>query len=146
MRFIVTAVTVLLLAAAPASASITSAQSLQPIELAPETHIIPGGAPAGGDWLNLPLGSIGGIRDLQCGKATPLPKDWNCDIGAGDGLQHRGNVVINYDVGRCFVVMDGHAHAWQSKIVFASHVLLKVCPGKRPWVKRPWRVGGMPPS
>lgn len=143
MRFIVTLLTVLLLAAATASAQTVPA--LEPIMLAPATGIVPGGAVAGGDWLNMPGGSIGGIRDIQCGVGTRTPKDWNCDFGAGDA-QHRGDVVINYDVGRCFTVMDGHAHATQPKAIFASHILLKVCPHRRPWTKYRWRVGGTPPT
>ena len=63
---------------------------------------VPDGGAAGGDALYLPRGDILNVRNIQGG----VLGDLNLDIGAGS-TEHPGNVVFNYDVGRCTVIFDG---------------------------------------
>lgn len=107
---------------------------LDTIQLAPHTAIVQNGAAGGGDWLNIPLGDVGGIRNIQCGKVTGRPEDLNCDIAGGDAT-HRGNVIINWDLGKCVAVFNGH------KLPEAV-----ICAGKRPWFRAKPRIGGKPPA
>lgn len=81
---------VLALAVAPASASDGYA-------------VIPGGGAEGGPALVLPNGDILNVRNVQGGTVT----DPNLDLGAGSST-HRGTLSLNYDVGRCVVIYDGH--------------------------------------
>jgi hypothetical protein len=67
--------------------------------------IVPRGGAAGGDALYLNGGDIIGPRNLQGGG----PGGQNFDIGAGS-TQDPGDVVLNYDIGRCTVIDDGHKH------------------------------------
>jgi hypothetical protein len=110
--------------------AVTSVDSFDPaITLAPNTRIEPSGAVAGGDALWLPHGDILNVRNVQGGTVD----DPNLDLGAGSST-HRGTLALNYDVGRCTVISNGH-----------KHPLAVFCPGKRPWFRRAPRVGGRPP-
>lgn len=116
------------------SIAATAGSELEVIHLAANTAISVGGGASGGDWLNIPLGDVGGIRNIQCGAVTGRSEDLNCDIAGGDA-NHRGHVIINYDLGRCVAIYDGHE---------SPDAVL--CSGKRPWFRRKPRIGGRPPS
>ena len=107
---------------------------LAAIALAPHTSIVPGGGAAGGDWINSPLGTIGGIRNVECGKVTGNPSDLNCDVGAGSHA-HPGSIILNYDIGKCVVGFDGN-----------RRMLFAICPHMRPWFRYRPRYGGSPPA
>lgn len=68
--------------------------------------LYPRGGLHGGDAWVIPLGQIQGVRDIQCGRHTGRRRDLNCDIGAGSSA-HRGDISLNWDVGRCTVIYDG---------------------------------------
>lgn len=104
------------------------------INIAPNTSIAPGGGAEGGDWVNIPLGDIGGVRNIDCGKVTGNPADLNCDVAGGDAT-HRGNVILNWDLGKCVAVFNG------DKLPDAI-----LCANKRPWFRRKPRIGGTPPN
>ncbi len=55
-----------------------------------------------------------GVRNIQAGSNNPVlsPNEWDLDIGAGTSdAGSRGNITLNYDVGRGFVVRDGNGGA-----------------------------------
>ena len=112
----------------------STASQTDTVTLAAHTAIVQNGGANGGDWLNIPLGDVGGIRNVQCGKVTGNPADLNCDI-AGGNATHRGNVIVNYDLGRCAAVFNGY-----------KQPLMVVCKGRRPWFRYKPRYGGKPPS
>jgi hypothetical protein len=78
------------------------------------TTILRNGGAAGGDALVIPRGDILNVRNIQGGTAS----DPNLDLGAGSST-HRGVLALNYDVGRCVVIYDGHRRR-----------LAKFCPHK----------------
>jgi hypothetical protein len=88
----------------------------------------PASGPSGGDVLNIPLGAIRGVRDIECGKHTTDRADVNCDIGAGSAV-HRGDVNLNWDIGRCVRIYDGHKNRVASfcprRIVFYRPVVYR---------------------
>ncbi len=61
----------------------------------------------GGAALYLPLGDVLNVRNIQGGMVTPNRGDLNLDLGAGDSV-NRGDIVLNYDVGRRVLIFDGH--------------------------------------
>jgi hypothetical protein len=67
--------------------------------------LVRGGGVAGGDALVIPGGDILNVRNIQGGTIA----DPNLDLGAGSA-SHRGTLALNYDVGRCVVIYDGHKH------------------------------------
>jgi hypothetical protein len=96
--FLATTLAVLFLLASPAEAQ-------TPTDPGPFT-IVPNGAVGGGDAAYLPQGAVVNVWDVH-GGTIDHP---NLDLGAGgDGIYApRGAVVINHDVGKCFVVENGH--------------------------------------
>lgn len=60
------------------------------------------GGAAGGDAIYLPRGDLLNVRNVQGG----VPGGLNLDIGAGS-TRHPGDVVLNYDVGRCTHIYNG---------------------------------------
>lgn len=63
----------------------------------------------GGDALYLPMGDVLNVRNIQGGMVTPDRSDLNLDLGAGSSAD-RGDIVLNYDVGRRVLIFDGHKH------------------------------------
>ena len=61
----------------------------------------------GGAALYLPLGDVLNVRNIQGGMVTSDRSDLNLDLGAGDSV-NRGDIVLNYDVGRRVLIFDGH--------------------------------------
>ena len=61
----------------------------------------------GGAALYLPLGDVLNVRNIQGGMVTSNRSDLNLDLGAGDSV-NRGDIVLNYDVGRRVLIYDGH--------------------------------------
>ena len=61
----------------------------------------------GGAALYLPLGDVLNVRNIQGGMVTSNRGDLNLDLGAGDSV-NRGDIVLNYDVGRRVLIFDGH--------------------------------------
>lgn len=84
-------------------------------------QVIPGEAQGGrGDLVLMHGGTIEGVHVIQGGTrecldpTAVLPcrerkRSLNLDIGAGDST-HRGDIGVNFDVGRCLVIFDGHRH------------------------------------
>jgi hypothetical protein len=60
----------------------------------------------GGDALYLPMGDVLNVRNIQGGMVTSNPSDLNLDLGAGSSA-NRGDIVLNYDVGRRVLIYDG---------------------------------------
>ena len=71
-----------------------------------QPYVAPRAALEGGDFINCWLCDVVGFRNIQGGKHTGDPQDLNLDIGAGSTL-HPGNVVVNWDVGRCMNIYNG---------------------------------------
>ena len=65
------------------------------------------GGASGGDALYLPLGDVLNVRNIQGEMVTSNRGDLNLDLGAGDSV-NRGDIVLNYDVGRRVLIFDGH--------------------------------------
>lgn len=73
---------------------------------APSLTVVAGGGAAGGPALYLPNGDLLNVRNIQGGTLTDQRGSLNLDIGAGS-TEHPGDVVTNYDVGRCLLVYGG---------------------------------------
>jgi hypothetical protein len=61
----------------------------------------------GGAALYLPMGDLLNVRNVQGGMVTGNRSDLNLDLGAGDSM-NRGDIVLNYDVGKRVLIYDGH--------------------------------------
>ncbi len=86
------------------------------------------GGAEGGDALYLPRGDILNVRNIQGGFDTGTHRDLNLDIGAGSS-EKRGDVVLNWDVGRRVLIYDGRkrlvAKFSRRAIVFYRKVVVK---------------------
>jgi hypothetical protein len=100
------AIALALLLAFPATAS-------NGIDCDPEVQDAPGGGIEGGPAILAGCGDLY-IRNIQ-GTAPPGELH-NLDLGGGS-TQDPGDVVVNYDVGRCLRVFDGH-----------KRIVMSVCP------------------
>jgi hypothetical protein len=69
-------------------------------------EITQGTAPSGGGELVCPHGAVR-VRDIQMGDDTGRPWDLNGDIAAGNAV-NRGNINVNWDLGKCFNVFNGY--------------------------------------
>jgi hypothetical protein len=65
--------------------------------------IVPGGGAAHGDAAYCDTCDIIGVRNIQGGSN----REQNLDIGAGTTASP-GNLSLNYDIGRCTQVFNGH--------------------------------------
>jgi hypothetical protein len=111
------------LAAALALAAPAGAQDIA----APPTFY-PSGSLAGTGLWDCYLCDVLGVRNIQGGKHTGDPYDLNLDIGAGSST-HRGNIVLNFDVGKCVHIFNGFkarvASFCPRKIVFFRRVVFR---------------------
>jgi hypothetical protein len=94
---------------------------------APPTYY-PTGSLAGTGLWDCFLCDVLGVRNVQCGKHTGRQGDLNCDIGAGS-TEHPGNIILNWDVGKCTHVYNGLKGRLASfcprKIVFYAPVVFR---------------------
>lgn len=93
-------------------------------ELAAPPVFYPNGSLAGTGLWDCYLCDVTGVRNIQGGKR----EDPNLDIGAGSSTD-RGNVVLNFDVGRCVHIFDGRERRVASfcprRIVFYRPVVYR---------------------
>ena len=96
------------LAAFAAALAVTLALAIPAVAEAPGGYQFVAKAGAnGGAALYLPLGDVLNVRNIQGGMVTSDRGDLNLDLGAGDSV-NRGDIVLNYDVGRRVLIFDGH--------------------------------------
>lgn len=114
MVFLQSRAVAVVLAAALLSLTITAPGPATPTPPPGAATFVRGGGVEGGDALVIPSGDILNVRNVQGGTIT----DPNLDLGAGSAT-HRGTLSLNYDVGRCTVIYDGH-----------KHPLARFCPGR----------------
>jgi len=88
-------------------------------------QVHPLGGVEGGDAIELAMGDILGVRNIQGGRHTGNRSDLNLDIGAGS-TENPGDLALNYDVGRCVLIYNGR-----------KELLAKFCPGGITFFKRP---------
>jgi hypothetical protein len=103
--------------------------NMQAIVIAASIAVVPAGGASGGDALYIPNGDIINVRNIQGGTI----RDRNLDIGAGSTATP-GNLVLNYDVGRCTVIYNGHKHKLArfcpDGITFYRKPQVKITPGR----------------
>lgn len=91
-------------------------------------YIAPDAGVEGGDALILPRGDILNVRNIQGGVVTGRRGDLNLDIGAGNST-HRGDIALQWDVGRCTRIFDGMKRPIASfcprRIVFYRRVVFR---------------------
>jgi hypothetical protein len=96
------------LAALAAALAVTLALAIPAVAEAPAGYQFVARAGAnGGAALYLPMGDVLNVRNIQGGMVTSDRGDLNLDLGAGDSV-NRGDIVLNYDVGRRVLIFDGH--------------------------------------
>jgi len=94
--------------AALAALAVTLALAMPAVAEAPAGYqFVASGGANGGAALYLPMGDVLNVRNIQGGMVTSNRSDLNLDLGAGDSV-NRGDIVLNYDVGRRVLIFDGH--------------------------------------
>ena len=83
--------------------------------------VIQGGGAEGGPALYLNNGDVIGVRNIQGGTVTNSRGSLNLDLGAGSSAD-RGDIVLNWDTGRCTLLYAGHPE-WG-----ARNRVAKFCP------------------